>query len=143
MLNKIRTSLANVLERWAWFKTIERPAGSSGYERDIPFGVSDAEGAKTLSPFYAGLDLYRRTLSTLPLVTYRRTDKGRERNRSHPAYWVLHDRVHPGMSPVTFFEILVNDYFCYGEFFAVIKWLNNNNIASLHPVPNDCVHKVE
>ncbi|MBP3954914.1 phage portal protein [Gemmata sp. G18] len=137
MLKQFRNTLA----KWLWWKTVERPPGSS-WEEPNQYGVTCPDTARTLSPVYAALDLYKRSMSTLPLVTYRRSEKGRERARNHPAYPVLHDRINAGMSPITFFEILIDAYFLYGEFFGLVQTRNSGELLAIYPIPNDTVLKV-
>lgn len=136
MLKQFRMNLAN----WLW-KTnyCERPSGFC--DSQTP-NISCSEDALALSPVYAALDLYKRTISTLPLVTYQKQDKGRERAKQHPAFKILHDKPNNGMTMIQYLEIVIHDYFMHGEHLSVIQWKNNNNINAIYPIPHNKIMKV-
>src|SRR4051812_45725130 len=90
--------------------------------RQLPQGVYTSEEALTLSSFHASLWLYQRLLGSSPLITYRRQDQGRERDRTNPAYPILHERPNPAQSRHIFFEFVVKELFTEGEaFINVVK----------------------
>ncbi|MBN9520847.1 phage portal protein [bacterium] len=104
-----------------------------------------ANGALALSPFYAALRLYQRTVGSLPLVTYKDGEAGRERDKSNPAYYLLHAKPNPAMSRAVFWEHAIRDLFLRGEFFAQIirKGTGEGGApAMILPVPYSSVEGV-
>lgn len=109
---------------------------------NAPFALGGAEDARTLSPFHAALRLYQATVSLIPLITYKRTDKGRERARSHPAYKLLSERPNPAQSASVFWEYAIDQYFVEGESFTHAQWANNHKLLNLFPIPRRAVKQV-
>lgn len=143
MLQFLSNQIQKVRSSWRPLSPLSERPGDWGPSRTITGEVSTVDEALTLSPVFAALDLYQRCMSLVPLVVYRRTDQGREKARSHPAYKILHDRPNNAQPRSAFFKQLVNDYFFEGEFFAIIVWKGNNNLHSLHPIPATSVIEVK
>lgn len=138
--------MINYLARWLFWRNLERdkPDYSEEVYEEYASAVTCPEQAKSLSPVYAALDLYKSSISTMPIITYLRgANGGRERATRHPAYSVLHDRVNPSLPAATWVEIVLDDFFMAGQHVSIIGWKGNNNFMALYPVPPGNVVKVE
>lgn len=124
------------------FPLSQIPEGFFSHYRRTPGAVVYPEQALSLSPFFAGLRLYQNTLGNLPLVTYRRDEKGRSRARTHPAYKLLSERPNPAQSRAAFFEFAVKELFLHGNFFATISWAGNGKPLALYPIPSVAVTNI-
>lgn len=133
-----------------WLKSLNpfRSRSRQSYPLDrIPEGYfpdkeHNPDSSLSLSPFWAGLRLFQSTVGSLPLVTYREGKLGRERYKSHPAYYLLHSKPNPSMTRATFWERNVDDLFRKGEFFIHVIWSGNGKPKHLLPVPHSAVQDV-
>ncbi len=80
-----------------------------------PVSTSTAMG---VNAFTAGIRLIAEDLGHLPLITYRRLDKGKERAYDHPAYAMLHDSPNPEMTSMVFRETGVGHLYSWGNWYA-------------------------
>jgi len=72
--------------------------------------------------YWACVRLLSETLASLPLVTYRRLERGKERATDHPLYKLLHDEPNPEMDAFTFTETLMGHLVTTGNCYAYIDW---------------------
>jgi HK97 family phage portal protein len=101
-------------------------------------GVSvTPENALDVTAVWAAVRMISSTLATLPLVTYRRTDGGKERAPGHPNYRLLHDRPNPEMSSFVWREMGAAHLLLYGDFFNELERNGKGDVVAiwpLHPV---------
>lgn len=126
-----------------WYPLSELPEGFFRRCLSDDNSLVSVEEALTLSPVFAALRLYQTTVGSLPLITYRKGDKGRERAREHPAYKILSERPNPAQSRSTFMEYLVKELFLCGEAFVQIQWAANNRLLNLFPISASLIQKIE
>jgi len=119
------TSLANP-DAWLWdaFGATPSASGSRVNERT-------ALGA---SAVFACVRVLSSTIAQLPLVTYLRLERGKERAPGHPLYPLLHDRPNPEMSSFNFRETLQGHLMTWGNAYAEIERNNDGSVRSLWPL---------
>ncbi len=134
------------IKQWAkrralnWFRPPNSPPAF--YGPYAPGAVHTPERAMTLSPFYCGVRLYQTTLGSLPLVTYRKTDTGRERADDVGPFYLLHARPNPAMSRAVFWELCAKSMFLDGEFFCHVRKNDNGDLIGLYPIHQSRVMRV-
>lgn len=110
----------------------------AGYRR-TQAGVEVNHGSSMgLSTYYACVRCIAEDVSKLPLITYRRMDRGKERVRDHPAYRVLHDQANEDMSAMEFRQLLQYWASSWGNGYAEIS-PNARGGAALYPIHPDRV----
>lgn len=98
-------------------------------------GVSvTPENALEVSSIWAAVRMISSTIATLPLPVYRHTNEGKERDKSHPSYWLLHDRPNPEMSAYVWRETLMGHCLLYGNFYAEIERNERGEAVALWPL---------
>lgn len=81
--------------------------------------------------------------SMLPMITYRRTDRGRDKARSHPLYEVLHDLANPDMTAMTYRQVITGHVALRGNGLSEIEEDGAGRIKALWPLNPDKVRKLE
>lgn len=76
--------------------------------------------AMGLSAYYACLRCIAEDIGKLPLITYRRLERGKERATNHANFAALHDAPNPDMSAMSFRETLTHWALGWGNGFAEI-----------------------
>ena len=94
--------------------------------------------ALSSSAYYSGVSLIAQTMAQVPLMVYRRLDRGKERAVDHNLYHVLHDEPNEYMAACTFKEVLQGHILTWGNAFAYINW-EGDVIQSLIPLRPVCV----
>lgn len=103
-------------------------------------GKVSAEKALTIDAVYACINLYARTLASMPLVLYeKRGAKGKERALDHPLYRILHDEPNPNMSSYTFRQIMEASLKLTGNAYAWIEYDSNWRVKHLWPIQYNCI----
>lgn len=97
------------------------------------------EKALTIDAVYACVNLYARTLASMPLVLYEKGTKGKQRALNHPLYNLLHDEPNPNMSSHTFRKIMEASLKLYGNAYAHIQYDKNWQVKALWPFSPNCV----
>lgn len=90
--------------------------------------------AMQLAAVYACVRILAESLASLPLVTYQRLERGKQRAPAHPVYKLLHDRPNPEMTPFQFKETLQGHAALTGNGYAEIEWNNRGNPIALWPI---------
>lgn len=72
--------------------------------------------------YWACVRLLSETLASLPLITYRRLKRGKERAYDHPLYKLLHDEPNPEMDSFSFLETLMSHLVTTGNCYSYIEW---------------------
>jgi len=83
---------------------------------------------------FACVRILAETVASLPAITYRRTDTGKERATTHPLYSILHDEPNPHMTALTFFETLMSHVVTWGNAYAEIEYDNRGRVKALWPL---------
>lgn len=99
--------------------------------------VVTKENALTFSAYFSAIKILQETLAQLPLNVYKRTDKGKEIDLSHPAQRLLHSEASIKMTAYTFKEVMQGYAVTKGNGIALIR---RNAFAvplELIPIPLD------
>lgn len=80
--------------------------------------------AMKVSAFNNGVRILSETLGTLPLVTYRRLERGRSRATAHPLYNILHTKANPEMPSSEWRKMGMAHELLRGNFYSEIERTN-------------------
>ena len=84
-------------------------------------GVAVSESNSTqCSAVFGCVRILSETVASLPLITYRRLERGKERALDHPLYFLLHDQPNSEMTSFTFREMMMAFLLLRGNFFGEI-----------------------
>lgn len=102
-------------------------------------GVEVSErSARGYSLFSAGMDAICRPLATVPLVVYRRLERGREKAERHWLYPILRTSPNPDMSSIDWRERALADMLL-GNSYNAITFDARGTVARIDPLPPDLV----
>lgn len=99
------------------------------------------ETAVAYLPVYACVRVIAETVASLPLLVYRRLERGRERDPRHPLYPVLHDQPNPEMTSFEFWEAMLGNALLWGNAYAEIERAGGT-IKALWPLRPDRMEAV-
>lgn len=103
-------------------------------------GKVSAEKALSIDAVYACINLYARTIASMPLIVYKKKGvKGKQRAVDHPLYRILHDEPNPNMSSYTFRQIMEASLKLAGNAYAWIEYDSNWRVKHLWPIQYNCV----
>ncbi|MGM9582216.1 MAG: phage portal protein [Phascolarctobacterium sp.] len=97
------------------------------------------EKALTLGAVYACVNLYARTMASLPCILYRKGPNGKERATDHHLYGLLHNEPNPNMSSHTFRKTMEASLKLYGNAYAWIEFDKYYRIKALWPLQSNSV----
>ena len=111
---------------WLWPALGAQPASS---------GVSTSpETALETMPVLSAVKLLSGAIASLPLLTYRETDAGKERAPQHPAYPLLKSKANPELSSFNWREVLTAHVLLYGNAYAEVERTNSGAPLALWPI---------
>lgn len=90
--------------------------------------------AEGMPAVYACVHVISETVGQLPLKLYRRTERGREPDTSHPLYTLLHDLPNPEMTALQFQEIVTRHLALWGRAYAQIERDKSGEVVALWPL---------
>ncbi len=91
----------------------------------------------TTSAVYACVRVLAETIASLPLHTYRRTERGKEKAMDHSLYYLLHDEPNPEMTSFVFRETLMGHLLLWGNAYAQIIRDGRGKVIALYPLLPD------
>ncbi|WP_350345165.1 phage portal protein [Proteinivorax tanatarense] len=97
----------------------------------------DERTAMQTSAVYACVRILSETIASLPLHTYVRTDKGKEKAIDHPLYTLLHDAPNDEMTSFVFRETLMSHLLLWGNAYAQIIRDGRGKVMALYPLMPD------
>ena len=86
---------------------------------------------------YACVRILSETIASLPLHTFRYTDRGKEKALDHPLYYLLHNEPNSEMTSFVFRETLMSHLLLWGNAYAQIIRDGRGQILSLYPLLPD------
>ena len=86
---------------------------------------------------YACVRILAETIASLPLHTFRYTDRGKEKALEHPLYYLLHNEPNSEMTSFAFRETLMSHLLLWGNAYAQIIRDGRGQILSLYPLLPD------
>lgn len=93
--------------------------------------------ALQLTAVYACVRLIAETFATLPAITYRRLERGKERATDHPNYVLLHDLPNPEMTSSEMRTALMGHALLWGNAYAEVVWDGAGRARELWPLRPD------
>lgn len=102
-------------------------------------GISvSAESSLRSTAVFACVRVLSETLASLPLITYRRLPRGKERATDFYLYSLLHDTPNPEMTSFTFRETLTAHVALWGNGYAEMQLDGAGRVVALWPLlPNE------
>jgi HK97 family phage portal protein len=142
IFRSIRQRLANVLvgneRRSGYANPAEWLINWVNGGTDSMAGVKITEqSALKYSPFWAAIRIISGTCGSLPIVVYKKTERGRDRAPNHKAYSLLHDAPNEYMDAVTFIETRMAHVLTYGNGYAEIQRDGAGRPVALWPLLPD------
>lgn len=134
--------ITNLMERRA---TIEGPLPLTA-QRIIEWltgeptasGVSiSPSGSLKLAAVWACVRVISEDIASLPLITYKRLDRGKERATSHRLYRLLHDEPNPFMTAMQLRETLQGHVLLWGNAYANIERDDDGRPVAVWPLRPD------
>ncbi|MEZ4684188.1 MAG: phage portal protein [Caldilineaceae bacterium] len=92
------------------------------------------ESAMTYSAVFAAIRLLSWSTAMLPLLTYRRQDRGKVRADDHPLYPLLKEEANPEMTAFDFRSTLMSHAVGRGNGYAEIEWSTSGQPIALWPL---------
>ncbi|MDW7658131.1 MAG: phage portal protein [Bacillota bacterium] len=86
---------------------------------------------------YACVRILAETIASLPLHTYRYTDRGKEKALDHPLYYLLHNEPNSEMTSFVFRETLMSHLLLWGNAYAQIIRDGRGQVLALYPLLPD------
>ena len=128
------------------FHVREEPPGwiESGYGWDTATGVNvTPANALETGAVYACVRVLSESLSSLPLLLYRRqADGGKRRAANHYLYPLLHNAPNSEMTSMEFREVLMGHLLTWGNAYAEIEIDRAGRVQALWPLRPDCMRVV-
>ncbi len=92
------------------------------------------EKALGIDAVFACVNLYARTLASMPLLLYEKTPEGKQRAVNHPLYRLLHNEPNPNMTSHNFRKIMEASLKLWGNAYAWIEFDNSWRVKYLWPL---------
>ena len=86
---------------------------------------------------YACVRILAETIASLPLHTYRYTDRGKNKALDHPLYYLLHTEPNREMTSFVFRETLMSHLLLWGNAYAQIIRDGRGQVLALYPLLPD------
>lgn len=95
------------------------------------------DNAYTVAAYYSGVRVISEDVAKLPLITYRRNGRAKDRAVDHPMYRILHDAANPEMTAFVFRETLMGHLLTWGNAFAEKELDRADRTKALWPLRPD------
>lgn len=108
--------------------------GSSGRSREDNGRDCGPDAALQIATVWACIRLIAETISTLPMIVYRqRADGGRDVDKNHPLYALLHDSPHFDYTAVEFWEGVAASLCVAGNSYAEKLYISPRSASNPYP----------
>lgn len=115
---------------------VRKIVGIGGYETDAGVDITP-DSAMTVTTFLACVRIISDITASLPLITYRRLARGKERATDHYLYPVLHDEANAEMSAFTLRRLMIQHEATRGNGLAEIDFDGGGRVRALWPMNPD------
>lgn len=89
------------------------------------------------STVYTCVRILSEGVASLPLHTYKRLQRGKERAYDHPLYYVLHDIANEEMTAFSLFETMMHHLLLWGNAYAEVVRNGRGEVVEIYPLmPN-------
>ncbi len=119
------------------FHVSQTPPGwvTSGYgEETITGETVNIDNALKVPAVLAVFKIISEDVSSLPLILYRRLERGKERAVDHPYYALMHDAPNPEHTSQVFREIQVSHMLGWGDSFSQLIWNGKGTVTEMWPL---------
>jgi HK97 family phage portal protein len=119
-------------------RSIENPKHPLAAYFDEPASISGAVvnpmTAMQSTAIWAAIRIIAGSVAKLPLLTYRRTDTGRERDREHYLHRLLQETANPEMTAYRFRHLMQTWLLVHGNAYAAIEINGRGQVTALFPM---------
>lgn len=95
------------------------------------------EGALSVGSVLAAFTILMEDTASLPLITYRRLKRGKERDPNSPYYVLLHDSPNPEHTSIVYREFIMGHLLGWGNHFSQKIWDRKGTLRELWPLRPD------
>lgn len=117
-------------------RIVEWISGGEGTAAGVAIGPNNA---LKLAAVYACVRVISEDVAALPLITYSRLPRGKERATTHPLYRLLHDEPNPYMTSLQLRETLQGHVLLWGNGYANIERDERGTPVALWPLRPDAM----
>jgi HK97 family phage portal protein len=122
------------------FHVSQQPPGfiTQGYGDESFAGESvTVEGALSVASVLSAFTILMEDTASLPLITYRRLTRGKERATDNPLYELLHDIPNPEHTSMVYREFIMGHLLGWGNHFSQKIWDSRGTLVELWPLRPD------
>jgi HK97 family phage portal protein len=115
------------------------------YERGIEAGlvtersstnvIVNEDTALGVSAVWCAVNVISQSIGSFPLITYKQSPTGRDRDKNHAYYTLLHDAPNTEQTRNVFWETMMKNALLYGNAYAEIERTNGGDVLNLW-----CIH---
>lgn len=95
------------------------------------------EGALSVSAVLAAFTILMEDTASLPLITFRRLERGKERDRKSPYYTLLHNMPNPEHTSIVYREFVMGHLLGWGNHYSQKIWDRRGVLRELWPLRPD------
>ena len=124
-----------------FFKSRDKPKNQIGSGISFLFGptsagkIVDERTSLTQTAVYACVRILSESIGSIPLHVYSyKEDGGKEKDRNHPLYRLLHDEPNKEMTSFIFRETMMCHLLLWGNAYAQIVRNGRNQVIALYPL---------
>ncbi len=114
----------------------------AGYQSASGVPIS-ADVALSIGTVYACVRVISESIAALPLITYKRNGKRKDRLTDHPLYSLLHDSPNADMTAMDMREALTAHTVLRGNGYAEIEWDRRGYPSALYPLRTDRMEDIQ
>ena len=92
------------------------------------------ERSLTIPAVLNGFSILMEDTASLPLILYRRLERGKERATENPYYALMHDAPNDEMTSMVFREIVMGHLLGWGNFYGQMIWDNKGVVREIYPL---------
>lgn len=115
----------------------QSPRRAPARERSQTNELITPEGALSVSAVLAAFTIISEDISSLPLMLYQRTKKGKDRAWASPYYGLMHDSPNPEHTSMVFREIMMGHLLAWGNFYGQMIWDDAGVVKEIWPLRPD------
>lgn len=129
-----------IFKRASTFHVSQQPPGwvTSGWGLSSVSGEDvNAETALGVPAVYSCITLLADDIASLPLILYRRLERGKERAAGNSYYTLMHDAPNPEHTSFVFRQLMMGHLLAWGNFYAQKIWDDAGVVRELWPLSPD------
>lgn len=129
-----------IVEKRSTFHVSQSPPGwvVKGYGQESYAGeYVTVEGALSVASVLSAFTILMEDTASLPLITYRRLKRGKERDVNSPYYILLHDMPNPEHTSLVYREFIMGHLLGWGNHYSQKIWDRRGILRELWPLRPD------